>query len=256
MRLAWLAALAVVAILPTQAAAASPEHLIADAATCRAIAARTASPVGFGGCSGVRPGAFFTSPIGGCSFNFLFKGSDGYRYMGTAGHCLVADGVEAKWGPGKGPVIEAGGQTIGRAAYGVLKDERDFGLIRLNSGVKASAQMCHFGGPTGMDTTHSASPVLIEHYGNGLAVSSVVPGRTSIALNTLDANEVMAIGAAAFGDSGSGATRGGKALGVLVAIGATTSPAGDIFITRLDAGVARAQQILRTKLTLQTAPRL
>jgi hypothetical protein len=248
--------LALVASIPTHASASSHKRLIADAETCRTIAARTASPVGFGSCSGVRPGAFFQSPIGGCSFNFLFKGSDGYRYMGTAGHCLVADGVETKWAPGKGPAIEAGGRVIGRGAYGVLTNERDFGLIRLNSGVKASAQMCHFGGPTGMDTTHSSSPALIEHYGNGIAVSSVTPARTSLALNTLDPDWVTAIGVAAFGDSGSGAMRNGKALGVLVSIGASTFPTGDVFMTRLTTGVARAQQVLHSKLTLQTAPRL
>jgi hypothetical protein len=176
--------------------------------------------------------------------------------MGTAGHCLVADGVEAKWTPGKGPVIEAGGRVIGRGAYGILNEDHDFGLIRLNRDVKASAQMCHFGGPTGMDTTHSSSPVLIEHYGNGIAVSSVTPARTSLALNTLDPNWVAAVGVAAFGDSGSGAMRGGKALGVLVSIGASTYPTGDIFMTRLAPGVARAQKVLRNKLTLQTAPRL
>jgi hypothetical protein len=223
---------------------------------CHPIAARTASPIGTGSCSGVRPGAFFSSPIGGCSFNFLFKGADGNRYMGTAGHCLVAEGKETKWGLGKGPVVNASGHAVGRGAYGILKGERDFALIRLDRGVKASPSMCHFGGPTGIYTSRSAGPVFIEHYGNGLAVSSLTPARTSIALNTSDPDVVTAIGLAAFGDSGSGATIGGKAMGVLVSIGVSTGTIGNVFLTRLPPQIARAEKVLGTKLTLQTAPRL
>lgn len=222
---------------------------------CHPIAARTASPIGTGACSGVRPGAFFTSPIGGCSFNFLFNGSDGRRYIGTAGHCLVAEGKESKWAPGTGPAIKVEGKTVGHAAYGILKGERDFGLIRLNDGVKASPQMCHFGGPTAMDTGRISGPVVLEHYGNGVVVSSLAPARTSIAMNTNDPDVVTAIGLATFGDSGSGITRAGKALGVVVAIGINTATVGDIFITRLPPQVARAQQVLGTTLRLQTAPR-
>ncbi|HYZ90975.1 MAG TPA: hypothetical protein VFA34_01115 [Actinomycetota bacterium] len=222
---------------------------------CHPIAARTASPVGTGACSGVRPGAFFSSPIGGCSFNFLFKGADGQRYMGTAGHCLVGEGKERSWAPGKGPVINAGGRVVGHAAYGILNEVRDFGLIRLDAGVKASPSMCHFGGPTGTYTERSSGPVFVEHYGNGLAISSVLPARTSVAMNTSDPDYVTATGLAAFGDSGSGATVGGKALGVLVSIGISSASIGNVFITRLPPQVARAERMLGTQLTLQTAPR-
>lgn len=237
---------------------ASDRRLIAADLTdkCHPMAVRTATPVGTGSCPGVRPGAFFTSPIGGCSFNFLFKGGDGYRYIGTAGHCLVKEGQELAWEPGKGPTIEAGGAGVGRPAYGILKGERDFGLIRLNADVQASPQMCHFGGPTGLDTARLATPVLIEHYGNGVAVSEVAPARTSVAMNTNDPDVVTALGLAAFGDSGSGATRDGRALGVLVAVGVSSADAGNIFITRLAPQIVQAERVLGTTLTLQTAPRL
>lgn len=233
----------------------SYEHGPAGGDWCRPIAARTASPIGTGSCSGVRPGGFFSSPIGGCSFNFLFSGSDGRRYIGTAGHCLVADGKETHWAPGTGPAIEVDGRIVGHAAYGILKGDRDFGLIRLDSGVKASPQMCHFGGPTGVDTARVSGPVILEHYGNGVAVSALVPGRTSIALNTRDPDVVTAIGVAAFGDSGSGIMRAGRALGVVVAIGINSATIGDIFITRLPPQVARAERVLGTTLRLLTAPR-
>ena len=255
---AILLLIALASIVPSVSASSSGRRLIAAdlSDSCHLMAARTATPVGTGACSGVRPGAFFTSPVGGCSFNFLFKGSDGYRYIGTAGHCLVAEGREAEWPLGKGPAIQAGGQTVGQGAYAILKGDRDFALIRLNRDVKASPQMCHFGGPTGLDTAHLPGPVLLEHYGNGVAVSAVTPARTSIALSTRDEDVVTAIGLAAFGDSGSGATRAGRALGVLVAIGVSTADVGNIFITRLAPQIAQAQSVLGTRLTLQTAPRL
>jgi hypothetical protein len=254
---ATLVLLALAPVFPQANALAAPTPVAKSGTdSCRLIAVNTATPIGVGGCSGVRPGAFFSSPIGGCSFNFLFKGSDGHRYIGTAGHCLVADGREQKWSLGKGPVISAGGRTVGRGAYGILKGNRDFGLIRLDRNVKASAQMCHFGGPTGIDTARMTSPVLLEHYGNGVAISSVLPARTSIAMDTRDPDVVSALGVALFGDSGSGTTRGGRALGVLVSIGAGTGSLGNIFITRLAPQIALAQRALGTTLTLQTAPRL
>jgi hypothetical protein len=97
--------------------------------------------------------------------------------------------------------------------------------------------------------------VLIEHYGNGVGVSAIAPARTSLALNTRDPDVVTAIGLAALGDSGSGAMRAGKALGVLVAIGLSSSEVGDIFITRLPPQIAQAQRVLGIRLALQTAPR-
>src|SRR6267378_8622222 len=44
-----------------------------------------APPVGTGACPGVRPGAIVLTEIGQCTLNFLFRGSDGSRYVGTAG---------------------------------------------------------------------------------------------------------------------------------------------------------------------------
>src|SRR5919108_6127013 len=67
---------------------------------CHPIAARTASPVGTGACSGVRPGAFFSSPIGGGSFHLLFEGGEGPRYIGNPGPCFVGEGQGRRWGPG------------------------------------------------------------------------------------------------------------------------------------------------------------
>src|SRR5256885_17113520 len=56
---------------------------------CTLIPVPAAAPVGTGTCPGVRPGAIVRSHVGQCTLNFLFVGSDGSRYIGTAGHCIL-----------------------------------------------------------------------------------------------------------------------------------------------------------------------
>ncbi|HSH23664.1 MAG TPA: hypothetical protein VK975_06355, partial [Acidimicrobiales bacterium] len=46
--------------------------------------------VGLGSCSGLRPGSRVVTDNGSCTLNFVFTGSDGERYMGTAGHCILS----------------------------------------------------------------------------------------------------------------------------------------------------------------------
>ena len=81
--------------------------------------------------------------------------------MGTAGHCILGESPvggdvgEESWAPGTGPVAsDADGNRIGEFAYAILQDPKDFAVIRLDAGVEASPQMCHFGGPTGTNTDH------------------------------------------------------------------------------------------------------
>ena len=90
-------------------------------------------PVGTGACAGVRPGALlqvgatFSGGGEGCTFAFMFRGSDGARYMGTAGHCAgLGAGInpppqEKRWAPGKGPLaLDAAGKGVGRFVYAVV----------------------------------------------------------------------------------------------------------------------------------------
>lgn len=58
-------------------------------------------------CPGVRPGALVSSSGGQCTFNFMWLGSDGARYIGTAGHCIVDAGEEQTWAPGSGQIGRA-----------------------------------------------------------------------------------------------------------------------------------------------------
>jgi len=249
--------LLVVMALPSVAQTGGRVRLADETQRCLPSArVRTAFPVGFGGCPGVRPGAYFESPVTGCTFNFLFRGRDGSRYIGSAGHCLLSDEGAATWSVGSGPVIRTGeGVAVGRGVYAIQDDDRDFSLIRLEPGVKASPQMCHFGGPTAIDDEHASGPVALEHYGQGVGVSTLTPGRTAVAVDTRGEDVVAALGVATYGDSGSGVTRGGRALGVLVALNFGTA-AGNLLITRLAPQLAEAEREVGTELVLMTAPRL
>jgi len=230
-----------------------------------------AAPFGTGTCPGVRPGAIVLSDVGQCTLNFLFVGSDGSRYIGTAGHCILGtspfggDVGEMAWAPGTGPEArDAGGNRIGEFAYAILQDPKDFSLIRLDAQVQASAGMCHFGGPTAVndDQPGLLQPVVLNWFGNGVGVGAVVPARSALAAGMPDPDHVFAQGVAVPGDSGSGViSSDGRAVGVLVTVGVHTASlgfggldAGTIGMTRLTPQVERAQAVLGVNLDLQLAP--
>ena len=238
---------------------------------CQLIPVPAANPVGTGACPGVRPGAVVSSDAGQCTFNFLFQGSDGSRYIGTAGHCILGDSPvggdagEQTWAAGTGPVARDGqGNRIGEFAYAILQDPKDFALIRLDAGVAANPQMCHFGGPTGVNSDQGADPVVLHHFGQGVGVGTVLPARSALALGTPHPDHVYAQGAVVPGDSGSGIiSDDGRAVGVIVttgihseSIGTEGVDAGLMGVTRLAPQVARAQQVTSVSYTLQQAPEL
>jgi hypothetical protein len=231
----------------------------------------TATPVGTGTCPGTRPGAIVQSDIGQCTLNFLFGGSDGRRYIGTAGHCILGESPiggdvgERSWAPGAGPEArDAAGNRVGEFAYAILQDPKDFALIRLDTQTPASAGMCHFGGPTGIndDRPGLAQPVVLNYFGDGVAVGTLLPARSALAFGMPDPDHVFAQGVAVPGDSGSAViSSDGRAVGVLItvgvhsdSIGTTGLDAGDVGITRLSPQLERAQQQLAVSLTLQQAP--
>ena len=228
---------------------------------------KLAGPLGVAqSCPGVRPGAVLKIPSrdAQCTFNALFRGSDGAQYIGTAGHCINDEGVEKSWPSGKGPIAQDGsGKRIGEFAYAILKDPKDLALIRLDAGVKANPQMCHFGGPTGM-APNSAGLTLLDQFGQGIGISSLAPGRTQLATSLADPDRLDSLGLATPGDSGSLVnTSSGLAVGVLVttgfAVGANSAGApvlGNIGITRFGPQLARATEVTGVRYTLQTAPLL
>jgi hypothetical protein len=230
-----------------------------------------AAPVGTGSCPEVRPGGIVNSDTGQCTFNFVFAGSDGATYIGTAGHCILGESPiggdvgETSWAPGTGPEArDADDARIGEFAYAILQDPKDFALIRLDPDIPWSAQMCHFGGPTGTNADLASGLVLLHHFGNGVAIGSVLPARTHVAIGMPDPDHVFAQGVALPGDSGSGViSDDGRAVGVLVTVGVHTASigldavdAGVIGITRLQPQIDRAEQVLGVALDLSTAPLL
>jgi hypothetical protein len=221
---------------------------------------------------GVHPGAIVNSDVGQCTDNFLFDGSDGNRYIGSAGHCVLpapdvggANVGEKTWAPGSGPTARDSNSTrIGEWAYAILQDPKDFSLIRLDPSVPATPQMPSYGGPTGIFSDISSNTVLLQYFGDGVLVSNIAPARNAVAFGTPDPDHVYAQGVVVPGDSGSGIEASdGRAVGVIVTTGAHVGSvggsgidAGLIGITRLPPQLARASQVLGIRLTLRTAPLL
>lgn len=240
----------------------------ATAGACRPLTVPVIE-LGLGSCSGVFPGARVQSGSGSCTLNFLFKGSDGGRYMGTAGHCLLStlplsqDIGERVFAAGEGPeALGANGNRIGAFTYAVQQEPKDFGLIRLDDDVEASPVVAQFGGPTGVNDEISTEVTRLSLFGNPLGIGGpLAVGRSLLAVDGLrDPNTVAATGFALPGDSGGPVLdEQGRAVGVLTAIGlgaVETSGPGPILITRLSPQLEQAERAMGIDLTLQTAPRL
>lgn len=227
-------------------------------------AANGAPPVAAGSCEGVRPGGSLETDVGLCTFNFLFRAPDGTRYIGTAGHCILASGPVAEeageklWPVGEGPQAKTGGQRIGEFAYAVLDDPMDFALIRLDPGVEASPEVCHFGGPNGILEGLHPDPVVLEYWGNGIGIGTALPGRSGVAAGVPHPDHVYGAGLALPGDSGSGViTSDGLAVGVLVTTGIhgfgydeNGLDFGTMGITRIGPQLAHAEEVLGTQLEM------
>lgn len=252
-KLALLLAAIVLASLPVATSDASPVNK-----RCAMLPAAT--PFGTTACPGVRPGAFVEAPQGGCTLGYVYADKYKQLYMTTGGHCAVAEGQYKLWAPGKGPIARVGGKAIGRFVYARYDADPyvyDIGLIRITKGVKVSAQVCHFGGPTG--SSSSVGDVL-EIYGNATGLSFVLPARTLAYTTTPNRYEIYAAGPAFLGDSGGPIldSSNGRAIGFLVAFGydARTSPAAGIVIKKLGPQMYAVSKALHKTFYLKTAKRL
>jgi hypothetical protein len=252
-------------LVPAQAAVpTSPLNLVDT--FCRLVETPTgtrvarspeaAPPVGNTACAGIRPGAEYVTTIGACTLAYMFSGSDGATYMATAGHCAIGSEQGTKrWAPGTGPLAgdPVTGKEFGRFVYATATDlETDFALIRLNRGVKANPQMCHFGGPTGLATQVASEAVMLQHYGNGYGMENS-RARTAYAYFGLRRPDwVTAYGVMTPGDSGGPVSLDGAAVGVVDELRSNGN--GPIAVTRLPAAIAAASKSLKIRLTLRTAP--
>ena len=225
-----------------------------------AVAPESSLPVGTGPCAGARPGAPVFAGPSQCSLNFVFRDGNGTEYIGTAGHCVLGDspfggesGGERTWPAGQGPeASDADGNAIGRFRYAVLEPPKDFALIQLANGVASNPQACHFGGPEGINSTTSSEPSLLRYYGSGLAIGDLLPARSALALSMNDPDEIFLSGVATPGDSGAPVLdTEGRAVGVLVTVGALLGgigtdgiDAGTVGVTRLQPQLQRAREVL------------
>ena len=266
--LALLSAL-IVQAAPARGPVAAAEEALVAAGGCDAIRVRGNTPVGVTPCPGVRPGGWLEISFPGrrfiysCTLNFLFEGSDGRRYAATAGHCPLHDGQEGlfTWRSGKAPIANIlkgnSPRRVGEFVYALVDDVSDFALIRLDPSVKSKPRMCHFGGPTGLNSDLTSSPTLLHHYGNGIAIGWALPARSALAPQMLDRRSVTAYGAAYQIDSGSPViSDDGRAVGVLVAlrVNGAVDGQGYLSITRLRPQVSDAEDVLGIDLRLLSAP--
>ena len=246
------AAVAVAVIAATVPVAAHAEPEPPECAPSGPVVA----PIGTTSCPGVHPGAEVTSTLGPCTLNFIFTGTGGERYIGTAGHCIVDEGTPSASLPAPGPVAFVDGQRVGEFVYAVHEQSHDFALIRLDDGIAAWPALPHFGGPTGIYTDRSLTPVVLHHVGNGVVAGEVTKARSMVAPNTFASRSVAAMGLGLWGDSGSPViSSDGRAVGVLIHLTEVAIPSvGTSGISRLDYQLPFAEAALDTTLTLATAP--
>ena len=257
-RFGWLVPVAALAVLTGPAVAAEPER--SEDPACEGSQNSLDSP----DCSVVHPGDAVFMPGFVCTANFLWQGSDGRRYLGTAGHCAHNTAV------GEPAFSNSSTKRIGQLAYKVFDDRqahsgRDFALIRLDAGVKASARMRHWGGPTKpyLGLTDQAQTLLM--HGQAIGVSWAEPDRQLLATAVTDPQIIRFTGPVSFNDSGAPViTQEGQAAGWIVTLAQSgdvpvqTSPSGgaevgEFALARIGM-VKLAERALRIRLTLLTAP--
>ena len=95
----------------------------------------------------------------------------------------------------------------------------------LADGVTANASMCHFGGPTSLYEAFDSTPLVLHQYGRGIVLGDTVPGRSGFTVAGGNDNMIT-----------------------------SANPFGPTVISRLDVGLALAEQRLGIDLTLVTAP--
>jgi hypothetical protein len=231
---------------------------------CGVPAVGTASPVGTTLCFGARPGAYILVPRSNvtCTLGFLLKDpKTGRAYMTTSGHCVLPATGERKWPGVSGPVaLDDAGKKIGTFVFAIQKGTKDFALLAIDKKIKPNPQVCHFGGPTGLNDERFEDPEVLSFYGQADLLSEVLPARSGVTANTRGEEYIYVWAPVAPGDSGGPwLMSDGKALGYLthlVAYGARATDAGVGLVRRLGPQLAVAERALKTRFALVTAPQI
>ncbi|HVF04253.1 MAG TPA: hypothetical protein VNA20_05385 [Frankiaceae bacterium] len=203
-----------------------------------------------------------------CQTNYLFYGSDGGKYLGIEGYCVLAEedctemvvlgftlcllGSDPETdGPvvypkGKGFPTYLDGKRIGEVRYAVYETGdafSNFALIRLDPKVPSSASIRGWGGPTAVDrriTTEREDVLLTarETQHEGVATRGFYDARAFRGVLPLPT----------IGLGGPVLTAGGKAVGIV------STAADGAHVERVEPLIKRAGDRLRIKLRLATAP--
>ena len=223
-----------------------------------------ATPVGTTDAA-LQPGGEVVFPEYTCVLNFLFAGSDGHRYFGSAGDCVLPgpDALpsdepggadrERTWPPGTGPVsrLRSSDARIGEVAYAIDNERGSFALVRLDTGVAAEPQLAHFGGPTGHNDDRASGPAFIHCVGAANTGNDAVPAdipvpnaRSGLVLGLSHPDRAFAFFPVVPGDAGGPCiTADGKAVGLIVGTGLHVQPADDGAATPIEAGNASIQRL-------------
>ena len=215
-------------------------------------------PFGTTACPGVRPGAAVISELMNCTLNFVVIGRNAElkitrHFIGTAGHCILEQDGTKKWAGGAGPIArDSTGNEIGRFVYARRTTTQDFALIELASGVTANPQMCHFGGPMGIDSGQRNEYTPVGYYGQGFIYQSSAPARTGLMRSLTDPDQLYFDGPSSLGDSGAGVIGpDARALGIIVSLTATVS--GTVRLDRLRPLLDSAGNSLNLTMSVVTA---
>jgi hypothetical protein len=184
-------------------------------------------PADAAGSDSVHPGDAITIAGAGCTVGFLLLGSDGQRYMTTAGHCVVDENTRLSWRPGRGPVVRAAdGRRIGTIVFAEdvdaveADDEFDFALLRLDSATKASPDIRDLGAPSRINESTSNDPAVLRALGSQSAAGSARATRELLTKSLKRPEFVYADGALAPGDSGAPVVdANGDAVGTVLGAG-------------------------------------
>lgn len=227
-----------------------------------------------GACTFVQPGSVVNFPGFDCTLNYVFRGSNGSLYMGTAGHCTLGSPIGAM-------AVNNDSQPIGHLAFRVfnenpadpnsLAQNEDFALVRLLPTDTVDPQVFDLGGPTALYTGTSAHPVILRWVGQALDLPPVqgTPAPAGVATAVTRANAILFTGPGIFGDSGAPVEIAGQAACIftgLASVDASYPPwygsptpgheIGEQWCSRLDVMLRLAERALHLRLTFVTAPAL
>lgn len=197
----------------------------------------------------IQPGAAMWSSVGGCTLNFVYGGTNGKTYIGTAAHCV--DHVDE-------PIKDDDGHIFGtvRAVGNAGSNAQDWTLIQIDPGVpwsarvKGSAQY-----PTRVvseSETASGDLLQMSGYGMGYDLTSPTRERRVGSLTSDSSSQYQAVAPAIYGDSGGPIVHiaTGGALGIVSRL-CTSSPC-TLTGPTVQRVISAGGPALNTTLTLKT----